>query len=150
MKGHSQRGGALVEFAVVAPFMFMIFFAAIEFGWVMYLWHSVDYGARLATRYASVRGSGCTNGSVCPVDQNAVKTYVQQTVPLPGATVSAQWVDPPGSYFQQPQGACGAASAEYQGCVVNVTVSMPWHFIIPFAYKHDITISSTSSAILQR
>jgi Flp pilus assembly protein TadG len=149
MRKHGQRGGALLEFAIVAPFMFMIFFAAIEFGWVMYLYHSVDYGARLGSRYASVRGANCTNASVCPVTAALITTYVQQTAPLPNATVSATWAGPPATYFQQPVGTCGAGSAEYQGCVVNVTVSVPWHFVIPFVYTGNITLTSSSSNILQ-
>jgi Flp pilus assembly protein TadG len=145
---HAQRGAALVEFAVVAPFMFMVFFAAIEFGWMFYAYQSTDYGARLGARWAAVRGKDCV-AATCPVTAAQVQTYVANTVPgLGSSMVTVNWNEPPASYFQQPSGACGQGDQE-QGCIVDVKVVDPLHFTIPFVWDGTINLTSESQVAIQ-
>ena len=47
-------GAALVEFALVAPFLFLLIFGIIEFGWAFYQSSDVRHGARETARLAAV------------------------------------------------------------------------------------------------
>jgi len=48
----SRRGAAAVEFAVVAPLIFLLLFAGIEFGRVLMTFHGLDAAARQGCRVA--------------------------------------------------------------------------------------------------
>jgi Flp pilus assembly protein TadG len=61
----SDEGAVLVEFAVLAPFLFLIVFGIIEFGWGFAQYLDVRHGAREAARLAAVNYSddGLTTGA---------------------------------------------------------------------------------------
>jgi Flp pilus assembly protein TadG len=151
MRREAQRGGALVEFAMIAPFMVIIFMSAIEFGYVMYLKHTVDYAARIGSRWAAVRGNVCSDSSVCPATAAEIQTYVRSVVPglASPAAVTPTWTAPPSSYKLQPTGTCGSGTDETPGCVVNITVTKPIRFVIPFITTKSITLTSSSQAVIQ-
>ena len=50
---HSEDGQGLVEFALVAPIFFLIFFAVVQFGMIMGAQDGLDNAVREATRYAA-------------------------------------------------------------------------------------------------
>jgi Flp pilus assembly protein TadG len=49
-----DRGAVLVEFALVAPFLFLLIFATIDFGWAFGQHLDVRHGAREGARLAAV------------------------------------------------------------------------------------------------
>jgi Flp pilus assembly protein TadG len=51
------RGQSMVEFALVAPMFFLIIFATIELGRLMWIDHSLANATREGARYAMVHGS---------------------------------------------------------------------------------------------
>ncbi len=60
-----RRGQALVEFALVAPFFFLLLFSLIEFGRAVYYIQVLNNAAREGARYAIVHGAevaGCPSG----------------------------------------------------------------------------------------
>ena len=67
-----RRGVAAVEFAFVAPVIFMLTIGTIDVGRLVWSWSSLDHLAREATRYASVRGAE----SLSPMTQTQLETYV--------------------------------------------------------------------------
>jgi Flp pilus assembly protein TadG len=67
--GGSNSGATAVEFALAAPFLFLLMFAIIEFGRAWWAKNSLQYAAELAARYAVVCAAGA-----CPSDA-AIKTY---------------------------------------------------------------------------
>jgi Flp pilus assembly protein TadG len=67
--GRGNSGASAVEFALAAPFLFLLLFAIIEFGRAWWAKNSLQYAVERAARYAVV----CAAGS-CPSD-TAVKTY---------------------------------------------------------------------------
>lgn len=69
---HDRRGVAAVEFAFVAPVIFMLTIGTIDVGRLVFSWSSLDHLAREATRYASVRGAD----SLSPMTQTQLETYV--------------------------------------------------------------------------
>jgi Flp pilus assembly protein TadG len=70
----SNRGSAAVEFALVAPLLFLLLFGVVEFGRAWWAKNSLQYAAERAARYAVV----CAAGS-CPSD-GAVATYAANQV----------------------------------------------------------------------
>jgi len=59
-RAHRSRGQALVEFALVAPFFFMLLLAIVEFGLAVYYIQVLNNAAREGARYAIVHGNEAT------------------------------------------------------------------------------------------
>jgi Flp pilus assembly protein TadG len=72
--GGSSAGSAAVEFAFVAPLLFLLLFAVVEFGRAWWAKSSLQYAAERAARFAVVCGTGA-----CPSD-TAVQTYAANQV----------------------------------------------------------------------
>ena len=53
-RGRGDDGAALVEFAIVVPFLFLVVFGIIEFGWAFSQNLDVRHGAREGSRLAAV------------------------------------------------------------------------------------------------
>lgn len=62
MRRH-QQGTAAVEFAIIGAVFFLVLFAVIEFGRLLYVWESLNEAARRGARIATV----------CPVNHDAIK-----------------------------------------------------------------------------
>jgi Flp pilus assembly protein TadG len=72
--GRGNSGATAVEFALVAPLLFLLLFAITEFGRAWWTKNSLQYAVERATRYAVV----CATGA-CPSD-GAIKTYAANQV----------------------------------------------------------------------
>ncbi len=57
-----ERGAALVEFAIIAPVVFLVMFAVVEAGLMFQSWVTVQHAAQSATRYAVTGRDTCTSG----------------------------------------------------------------------------------------
>lgn len=88
-----RRGQALVEFALVAPFFFLLLFSVIEFGRAVYYVQMLNNAAREGARYAIVNGAEarCPSGPMplgfganpCdPNGQNVVRVVKDQAVAI--------------------------------------------------------------------
>ena len=66
-----DRGAALVEFAILAPFLFLILFGIVEFGWTFLQNLDVRHGAREGARLVAVNYDPNTRGgtTAVPSDQ---------------------------------------------------------------------------------
>jgi Flp pilus assembly protein TadG len=67
-----NRGGTLVESALVLSVFLLFTFGIMDFGRLLYAYNFCSFAARDATRYASVRGS--TSGS--PATSSTIQTFV--------------------------------------------------------------------------
>ena len=81
----TDRGQALVEFALVAPMLVLLLLSIIEFGRAVYYVQMLDNAAREGARYAIVHGaaSGCPSGPMPNGDPNACDpngVYVEEAV----------------------------------------------------------------------
>jgi Flp pilus assembly protein TadG len=58
----SDRGVALVEFALIAPILFLVLFAILDFGRAINYWQDASHLSSEAARYAAVstKPAGCT------------------------------------------------------------------------------------------
>jgi len=84
--GCSGAGSAAVEFAFVAPLLFLLLFAVIEFGRGWWAKSSLQYAAERAARFAVVCGGGCPGDAA--IATYATNQVYDQTVPAGTFTVS--------------------------------------------------------------
>ena len=61
---HRERGGAIVEFAVVLPLLLTILFGIIEYGWVFSVRQTLQHAAREGCRLAVLQTTVAPYGNV--------------------------------------------------------------------------------------
>jgi len=86
----SERGGAMIELVLLAPWIFFLFAGAVDCGYYAYALISVESAARVAALYTS------TNASTA-VDNNTACSYVLQelkTLPNVGSSTSSCTANP--------------------------------------------------------
>jgi len=88
MRRQDQRGQGLVEFALMAPFVFLLFFGLFDLGGAVYTYNTLAHGTETAASYASLHcsynGSGYTSSQLNQQVLNA-----GQLLQGPQLTVSA-------------------------------------------------------------
>jgi hypothetical protein len=153
-----ERGGTLLEFAIVMVITFVLIFGIIDFARALYSFHFVSEAAREATRYASVRGAYSCSTSVpqCQASPGDVQNFVMQLVPqgIDGTQVNVN------STWLQNLPMCGAnSSSAYPGCLVQVEVDYNFNFIFPANFYNlapvsfqatQIQMSSVSQVVVSR
>jgi Flp pilus assembly protein TadG len=76
----STRGAAAVEFAIIAPLLFVLIFGIIEFGAILYNQAVITNASREGARYAATFYTNPANAQAqrptCSEVQNYVATYV--------------------------------------------------------------------------
>src|SRR5690554_2480659 len=101
-EGNGKRGEAgasLVEFAIVAPLLFLLLFGVIEFGRLLATHTSVYTAAREGARYATATGED-PSGTPRYVDCDGIKDATRAKAPfLSGADVEIEisWPDTGGT-----------------------------------------------------
>jgi Flp pilus assembly protein TadG len=114
----SQRGAAAVEFALIAPLLFMLVFGIIEFGFGFHAWDSTQNASREAARVAAVRPDvgeieARARGTASLLDQSQLTVAV--TCSVGGGAFST----------------CGSSSSWAEGDIVRVTVTYTYDYISP-------------------
>lgn len=143
--------------ALVSTVFLAALFGIIQACWALYAYNFVNEAAREATRYAIVRGNtysgtNCTAPGYATCMAQAgnsgdIAQYVR-SLSFPGInasniTVTTTW---PATVLPCPtSGACNAP-----GDVVQVRVSYPFSFNIPFVPQASFTIASTSQLIISQ
>lgn len=64
-----SRGATLVEFALIAPLLFLLLFGIIEFGWAFLQYLDVRHGAREGARLAAVNYQEATETGTAQSDK---------------------------------------------------------------------------------
>lgn len=140
----SQRGQALVEFALVAPLFFLIVFAIIDFGRYVYYVQVLNNAAREGARYAIVHGSESFQPSGPAPDDPAVAGIVRNAavgVVGTGATLTihSSWLNPTRP-LDPP--------SNNRGHVVRVSVTYAFRSLIPVVPIPPISITGESSLVI--
>lgn len=149
-KLRSDRGSSLVEFSVSASVLFFVLFGIIEMSFALYIYDYVSDAARVGTRYAMVRGTGCMGTlSGCGATQTQIQTYLQGLA-YPGVNSSSlaatvQWYQLNTSGATGWSTACSCPSPENE---VRVTVTYPFPLHIPYFPSSTINIHSTSQMVI--
>jgi len=147
-KSHRRRGGALVEFALVALQVCILLFAGFEFGRILLAYTSLANAARVGTRYAATHGSnrsgGGPDGDSGPGDTtevvNVVKEFGQLGLLDPDNVAAGTTVT-----YAAPPGVVGPA-CNAPGCIVTVTIKYPYDpfTLLPF----NVTFTTVSAGAI--
>jgi Flp pilus assembly protein TadG len=150
-----EEGSNLVEMAMALLVFLPLLLGAIEFSLVFYAYHDVTDAARVACRWAAVRGStSCTNTPAltdCNATGSQIQSYVQG-LGYPGLvganlTVTTSWLTAttttPTSWSACSTGTCNAPGNE-----VQVKVSYSYPITIPYWKVTSISISSTAAMVI--
>ncbi|MGH7662500.1 MAG: TadE/TadG family type IV pilus assembly protein [Vulcanimicrobiaceae bacterium] len=156
MSRSSQRGTALVEFAIVSTAALTIMLGILDFARALYSFHLVSEVARQGARHAIVSGvASCAGGSPDPL-----QSWVSSQAPLVGSgslTVtttcsnSVACADASSTNCSNANN-CTATSAPYdsQGCIVSVEVDYPFHFLVPLVSNVTLQLTSTSTMVISQ
>lgn len=150
-----ERGDSMVEFSLAAVLLLTVIFGIMDFARAVYADHFVSYAAQEGTRYAIVRGgtfagTTCTTTTTmdCAATSANVQSYVQSIAPpgISGSSVSASttW---PGTTVSG--SGTGCTTTNTPGCVVQVTVTYSFSFLLPFMPSAGINFASTSQQVIQ-
>lgn len=162
---HREDGATLLEFAFSCGIFIGITFGIIILCWALFSYEYVDYAAREAARWASVRGSECSYDSTtmpdCNADQPDIASFVKSlNFPLINTdpsilTVTAGWyqanVLSPSPGNPETWNYCGAGNVcNTPGNEVHVTVSYSFAYFIPFIGNFAPKVSSTSQWVISQ
>jgi hypothetical protein len=135
----------LAEFALVAPFFFLVLFAIVEAGRFMFYYEVLNNATREGARYAIVNGVntlGCSTGppppgeSSCDPTGEDVKDEVRSAafgVLGAGVIVTPIWHDP---------------ADNARGSTVTVSASYTYSSLIPIVPLPAITVEAESSLVI--
>ena len=125
----SQRGAALVEFALIAPLFFLIVFGLVELAIIFAGYCSAAYASQLGVRYAIVHGVDAS-GRVAS-DDTAIKALMSSylwAAQSTGSNISIIW---------NPDDSIGSG--------VSVNVSLTYSVGVPWLGLNQIKVGSTST-----
>lgn len=138
-----ERGSTLVEFAIASTLTLTMMLGVVDFSRAFYTYHLVANAARAGARYAMVRGSSCTVTG-CPTTSDAVQTYVRGLAPGIDAsqlTATTTWAQ---------TSSCNDANGKGPGCIVTVSVSYPFRFVVALLPRFTMTMVSTSKMVISQ
>lgn len=117
-------GAAAIEFALVAPFLFLIVFGIIEFGYSFGQYLDVRHGAREGARLASINYKTTGSASGSTQTNQIISTTCQRMDLSTGGTVTLS--------FPNGTGTTGNGVTAERGRVVRVAVTRPLKQITGF------------------
>lgn len=110
-----QRGASAIEFALIAPLLFMLVFAIIDFGFGIHAWDATHNAAREGARFGAVN----PDTSQIEARVRRASDFLDQSL----ISVNVQCASEGSSTF----GSCGWV----EGDVVRVTVSYRYNYMTP-------------------
>ena len=152
----TETGATLVEYAVVAPFLFLLLFGIVEFAVLTTSFTSVWTSAREGARYATTVGdSTITAGTPRYLDCAGIRVTAQGLVSIAEPTdsqIAITYFDPAGTAIADCDDSdatlpAPTASAIVSGSTVEVTVTKDYEAIVPLLgeFIDGITLDSTQS-----
>ena len=143
-RSRRRRGQALVEFALVVPWFFLLLLGIIEAGRFIFYYEVLHNATREGARYAIVNGAnvdpiGCPTGPpapgsvACDTDGSDVVDRVREAAfgVLAGVTVTPTW-DPDNG----------------RGSTVTVEATFAYHSLVPLVPLPPITVTAESSLVI--
>lgn len=145
-----DTGATIIEFAMASMLLFMLLFGIIQACLALYSYNYISDAARVATRYASVRGANCTGLTNCGATGSQIQSFLR-SIPYPGInsnnlTASATWLSVSTTTPTTWTACAGQCDAPGNAIEVQVTYSFPLN--IPFWKNATISMSSTSQTVI--
>jgi Flp pilus assembly protein TadG len=129
-----SRGVALIEFAVVLPFLLILFFFIIDFGLYFLDQHTLQFATREGARVGLTgRQTLDANGQPMSREASIVSTiqYYASIAPTMSKNLSIS-IYPINATFTDPAGWNGSQNAGGPGDIMRVRVQYNYQFITPF------------------
>lgn len=157
-----ETGNTLVETALCLSLILLVIVGVMACSMAVYTEHYVESAASSGARYATVRGStysaACATSAsyYCEAKVSDIQNYIQTNVP-PGIkasniSVTASWPGTTGS--TGPAGtpiACDVSQGtDSPGCIVTVTVSYPFTFMLPSPLNRSMTFLTSRSTVISQ
>ena len=138
----SEQGTSLVEFAMSMGILFCVILGFMQLAMAMLAYNFTAEAARMATRYAAVRGAACTGLPNCGMQSGDVTKWVNQSgYPFASTmSVSTTWACAP---------AANPCVTNGPGSTVTVTVSTPFPIVLPLPFQSNSTLNYTLSSTSQ-
>lgn len=130
-----ERGGALVEFALVLPAFFVMMLSIMDFGLYFFVQHTLQFATREGARLALVGGT-LTDASGNPLSREAsiVKRVRERAgVAMDPAQVAIA-IYPLAADYSAPADSASRLDAGSPGSTMRVRVSYPYTFVTPFLH----------------
>ncbi len=153
----SDEGSALVEMAIGCTVLVALVIGTMQTCLALYAYHYTAQVARMATRYAMVRGNtSCTNTpnlANCNATGTEITTYVQGLgfpgIQSTGVSVTTNWC---ASNNTTPAtwATCSGSASNAPGNLVKITVAYPYAVHIPFSSSLALNVHSTSEAVISQ
>jgi len=152
-----EDGSALVETSIACTVLLALVIGTMEMCMGLYTYHYTAQVARMATRYAMVRGSssctGTPNLSNCNATTTEISSYVKglgfPTITAGNLTVTTTWCASKGT-TPATWASCTATTGNDPGNLVNVVVTYPYTLAVPFLSNVSFNVSSTSQAVISQ
>lgn len=155
-RNRTEGGATLVEYALVAPFLFLLLFGIIEFAVLTTSFTGVWTSAREGARYATTVGdSTITPGTPRYLDCVGIRATAQGLVSIAEPTdgeISIVYFDPSGAPIADcddadPTHPTPTAALVVSGSTVAVTITKDYEAIVPLLgqFIDGITLDSTQT-----
>jgi len=152
-----ETGSTLLETSLCLSLVLLVILGIMECSLAVYTEHYVESAASAAARYATVRGStysstACATSTTyyCEAGTSDIQKYIQ-TNAAPGInaakiSVTTSWPGTTGA-----SGACDRGQGnDSPGCMVTVTVSYPFTFMLPAPLNKGITLRASRSTVISQ
>lgn len=151
-----EDGSNTLEMAISSTVLFAMLFGVCQMSIALYAYNYVSDAARQATRYAAVRGTNsCTNTpnqTNCGISGTTLQTWVRSLhypgIRTTGVTATTTWCAASVSNGSTTWPTCSSGTSATPGNMVQVTVSYPLGFTIPFVGTKSLSISATSELMV--
>jgi Flp pilus assembly protein TadG len=120
----SQRGQAMVEFAIVAPILLLILMGIMQLGVVYNNWVTLTDAARAGARKAAVCRTGCTPDATTATVTAVKNSAANLNLASLGVTVTSTWL---------------------QGTDATVTATYPWSINVMGVVVGSGTMTATTT-----
>ena len=123
-----RRGGAAIEFAIVAPVFITLVLGAVEFGRMFYVRQGLEYATESAARYYSLNSTASTS---------TITSYLQGLMPGgKGSSVSVSYAS------------TASCNSNSNVTCTTITATYPFAFADRYLGFGAKTLTATSQAIL--
>jgi Flp pilus assembly protein TadG len=145
-----ETGATIVEFAVSISVVVMLLFGIIQCSLALFVYNYVCDAARVATRYAIVRGGSCSGMPDCGITSAQIQTFLQgihyPVVNTSNLTVTTTWLS--ASTSEPTTWTACATQCNTPGNAVQVQVTYAYPFSIPFWKSTTLNIASASQMVI--
>ncbi len=150
-------GSSLLEMALCTSLVLLVILGIMECSLAVYTEHYVESAAASGARYATVRGSSykgtscaSTTSYFCEAGSSDITKYIQANaapaITASKITVTTAWTGTTGG-----GGSCDVYNGtDSPGCLVRVTITYPFKFMLPAPFNTSITFKAVRSTVISQ